>query len=84
MATERRRELRLAVLLYTVTLVAAEPNGKPASLIDAVKLREKQALASILNKKVNVNAPQSDGATVRRPDRRQPRAAEAVHRQRAL
>ena len=63
MATRCRRELRLAVLFYAVTLVAAAPDGKPASLIDAVRLRDKQAMVSILNNKVNVNASQGDGAT---------------------
>src|SRR3954454_18584081 len=63
MATRCPVALGLAVVFCAAALIAAEPAAKPASLVDAVKLRDKRAVLSILNDKVNVNAPQSDGAT---------------------
>ena len=63
MATRFPLELGLAVLFCAATLVAAEPDRKGAALADAVQLRDKQAVLSLLNDNVNVNAPQSDGAT---------------------
>ena len=63
MATRCPLELGLAVLFSAAALVAAEPDRTGAPLADAVQLRDKQAVLSLLNDKVNVNAPQSDGAT---------------------
>ena len=63
MATRFPLELGLAVLFCAATLVAAEPDRKGAPLADAVQLRDKQAVLSLLKDNVNVNAPQSDGAT---------------------
>jgi ankyrin repeat protein len=63
MATRCPLELGLAVLFSAATLVAAEADHKGAPLADAVQHRDKQAVLSLLKEKVNVNAPQGDGAT---------------------
>jgi ankyrin repeat protein len=45
------------------TLGAAGPDNGMAPLADAVQQRDKQAVLSLLKKRADVNAPQSDGAT---------------------
>jgi ankyrin repeat protein len=63
MATRCPLELGLAVLFSVATLVAAGTDHKAAPLADAVQRRDKPAMLSLLKDKVNVNAPQGDGAT---------------------
>ena len=63
--------LSLAAMLCVATLgaqapavkPAENPAGKEAPIANAVQQRDKQALQSLLKKKADVNAPQSDGAT---------------------
>ena len=61
--------LSLAAMLFVSSLGAASPDqsveisGKPAPLADAVQRRDKPAVLSLLKKRADVNAPQSDGAT---------------------
>ena len=50
----------LAAMCVVSTLGAA---GNDAPLADAVQRRDKQAVLSLLKKRADVNAPQSDGAT---------------------
>ena len=52
--------LWLAAMLGVCSLGAA---GKDAPLADAVQRRDNQAVLSLLKKRADVNAPQSDGAT---------------------
>ena len=54
------RGLWLGAMLCVSTLGAA---GNDAPLADAVQRRDQQAVQSLLKKRADVNAPQSDGAT---------------------
>jgi ankyrin repeat protein len=55
--------LPLAAMFFVSTLGAAGPDNGMAPLADAVQQRDKQAVLSLLKKRADVNAPQSDGAT---------------------
>ena len=64
MKTRCQIGLAIAALLSVATLGAQAPAvSKDALLADAVKRGDKQAVSSLLKKKADVNAPQSDGAT---------------------
>ena len=51
------------VALASLGVAAAADNVAPSPLADAVQRRDNAAVLSLLKKKANVNAPQSDGAT---------------------
>ena len=56
--------LAIAALLSVATLGAQAPAGtKDPPLADAVQRRRQAGRSSLLKKKADVNAPQSDGAT---------------------
>src|SRR2546423_4584674 len=51
----------LAIAAFTASSIAGAGAGAP--LVDAVKARDKAAVLTLLQKKVNVNAPEADGTT---------------------
>jgi len=55
--------LAFAAMVSVTSLVAADAGNKDASLADAVKRRDRQAIRILLTQKADVNAPQADGAT---------------------